>query len=217
MNTILNEYLTKPVDVKIQKYAELIDVGSYISYSNKTPFEINILFNDFIKRLRVISMIPECGKLDTSTGDVKIYSDTFINWVWRKFTGDSKFRTIYYLAKLFNDIGAFSYQLKFNTKIGEKRRVAKMLVSIAEHVKYSLVGIRNLVNTYKEYFEASALLKFIEQIIVVPQYNTLLAFIPIEYHTEILVSPVSPIHISKSMDLHILNGGAIPYHYRHSV
>ena len=61
-----------------------------------------------------------------------------------------------------------------------------MLVSLAEKIKESLTGIRNLIGTYQNYLKIVSLLECIEHDIIIPQYNTLKKFIPDDYHTSTL-------------------------------
>jgi hypothetical protein len=160
------------------------------------------ILHQYLTKLRIISKIPEHGKLDTTQNDLNIYYGTIINWVWRKFNGDSKDCTTKFLVSLFREINSFSDQLMYNI-ITEKNPICKnrkmtMLVSLTEKIKESLTGIRNLIGTYKDYLKVVSVLECLEQDIIIPQYHTLKKFTPIEYQTEILKTEISYSHIHMS-------------------
>ena len=158
----------------------------------------NIMHNYLVK-LRVISKIPERGRLDITYNDINIYYGGIMNWMLRKAFGDSKENTAKYLIDLYKEINAFSDQLMYNitTELNDilKRKKITMLVSLAEKMKSSITGIRNLIGTYKEYLKIISLLENLEQDIVIPQYRILLKFIPDSYHTDILKTSITFPHI----------------------
>lgn len=154
--------------------------------------------HSYLTKLRIISKIPENGKLDTTQNDINIYYGTLLNWVWRKFQGDSKTATTKYLTDLYREVNSFSDQLMQNISVesNELRRNKKivMLVSLTEKIKESLTGVRNLSNTYKDYLKIVSQLECLEQDIIIPQYRILKQFIPADYHTDILQSPLTYAH-----------------------
>ena len=149
----------------------------------------NIL-HQYLTKLRIISKIPENGRLNTTQNDLDIYYDTFTSWMWRKISGDSKDCTTKYLINLYREINSFSDQLMHNINSDQnqtsKNKKLVMLVSLAEKIKESLTGIRNLIGTYQNYLKIVSLLEYIEHDIIIPQYNTLKKFIPDDYHTSTL-------------------------------
>jgi len=161
----------------------------------------NIL-HQYLTKLRIISKIPEHGKLDTTQNDLNIYYGTIMNWVWRKFNGDSKDCTTKYLVGLYREINSFSDQLMYNITTEHnaiiKNKKMTMLVSLTEKVKESLTGIRNLIDTYQSYLKVVSVLECLEQDIIIPQYHTLKKFIPLDYHTGIIKSAISHSHIHMS-------------------
>lgn len=64
---------------------------------------MNLLDNIFVN-LRIISKIPESGKISTtSPGQVSLETDTYFSSVWRTLTGDSRNKTVNFLMRLIND------------------------------------------------------------------------------------------------------------------
>jgi hypothetical protein len=161
----------------------------------------NILHN-YLTRLRIISKCPVNGRLDTTHNDINIYYGGIIGWMYRKAYGDNKENTTKYLIDLFREINSFSDQLMYNilTEQSDIRRRKKltMLVSLTEKMKESLSGIRNLIGTYKDYLKIVSLLECLEQDLIIPQYRTLLKFIPEPFHTEILKTAITYSHAHTS-------------------
>lgn len=154
--------------------------------------------HSYLTKLRIISKIPENGKLDTTQNDINIYYGTLINWAWRKFQGDSKIASVKYLTDLYREVNSFSDQLMQNIIIesNELRQNKKMvmLVSLSEKIKESLTGIRHLSGTYKDYLKIVSQLECLEQDIIIPQYRILKQFIPELFHTDILQNPLTYAH-----------------------
>jgi len=143
------------------------------------------VLHTYLTKLRIISKIPERGRLDTTQNDLNIYYPTVANWMWRKFNGDSKDSTTKYLLVLYRDINTFSEQLMHSitteNNTTSKNRKIIMLVSLNEKIKESINGIRNLLETYKDYLKVVSLLECLEQDIIMPQLNILKKFIPLEF------------------------------------
>lgn len=65
--------------------------------------KMNLLDNIFVN-LRIISKIPENGKLSTtSPGQVSLETDSYFSKVWRTLTGDSRNKTVKFLQRLISD------------------------------------------------------------------------------------------------------------------
>ena len=154
-----------------------------------------ILYN-YLTKLRIISKIPENGRLDTTQNDLNIYYATVSNWIWRKFNGDSKDATTKYLTNLYREIISFSDQLMCNisteTNSFNKNKKMIMLVALVEKIKESISGIRNLIYTYKDYSKVVSVLECLEQDIIIPQYNVLRNFIPDKYFIDDLPDAIKP-------------------------
>ena len=153
----------------------------------------------YLCKLRIISKIPIGGKLDTSQNDLNIYYGGIFGWLFRKAYGDNKDNATKYLIELYREINAFSEQLMYNINTEQNeihiKKKLNMLISLTEKMKESLTGIRNLIGTYKGYLKIISLLECLEQDIIIPQYKTLIKFIPIECHTEILKTDITYSHI----------------------
>jgi hypothetical protein len=160
------------------------------------------MMHNYLVKLRVISKIPEHGRLDTTHNDLNIYYGGILGWLFRKAYGDNKETSTKYLIDLYKEINAFSDQLMYNISMEHneilKRKKLSILVSLAEKMKSSLVGIRNLIGTYKDYIKIVSLLENLEQDIIIPQYRLLLKFIPESYHTESLRTPITYSYIHNS-------------------
>jgi hypothetical protein len=158
----------------------------------------NIL-HTYLTRLRLISKIPINGKLSTTHNDLNIYYGGVVGWLYRKAYGDNKDNATKYLIDLYREINSFSDQLMYNIETEQseirKRKKTTMLVSLTEKLKESLTGVRNLIGTYKDYLKIVSLLECLEQDLIIPQYRTLLKFIPMAYHTEILKTEITYSHI----------------------
>lgn len=173
----------------------------------------------YLCKLRIISKIPVGGKLDISYNDINIYYGGFVGWIYRKISGDSKDNAAKYLIELYKEINEFSDQLMYNIQTETNNIIVikktNMLVSLTEKLKESLTGILNLIDTYKHYLKIVSLFECLEHDVIIPQYKTLLNFIPVIYHTNILKNPIkysqlynypNPLYInntSKQVDLKI--------------
>ena len=153
----------------------------------------------YLCKLRIISKIPIGGKLDISHNDINIYYGGIVGWMLRKAYGDNKDNAAKYLIDLYKEINSFSDQLMYNidnenNSITNHKKI-NMLLSLTEKLKESLTGIRNLIGTYKQYLKVISLLECLEQDVIIPQYRTLLKFIPKQYYTDILKSPITHAHV----------------------
>lgn len=153
----------------------------------------NIL-HTYLCRLKIIAKLPVNGKFDTTNNDLNIYYSSISGWVWRKFQGDSKERTVKYLMDLYREIRAFTeqtmYHIRSERDIIQRHKKMLMLTSLAEKIKESLYGIKNLIGTYKDYIKIVSLLECLEQDIIIPMFNTIKEFLPKYYHTEIIKSDI---------------------------
>ena len=156
--------------------------------------KMETVIHTYLTRLRIISKIPSNGKIDITNNDLNIYYNSIPNWIRRKIQGDNKDNATKYLMDLYREINEFSDQLMYNINTEDdpinKRKKIIMLVSLAEKIKESLMGIRNLIGTYKDYLKTVSLLECLEQDIIIPQFRVLKSFIPDSYHTTILKSSI---------------------------
>jgi len=148
----------------------------------------------YLCKLRIISKVPIGGKLDISQNDLNIYYGGIVAWMFRKAYGDNKDNATKYLIELYKEINSFSDQMMYNINMEKNsiviRKKINMLVSLTEKLKESLIGIRNLIGTYKYYLKIVSLLECLEQDVIIPQYKSLIKFIPKEFYTEILKKPI---------------------------
>ena len=167
--------------------------------------DMDNILHIYLTKLRIISKIPINGKIDITNNDLNIYNGTIINWCLRKFYGDNKYTAIKYLTDLYREINSFSDQLMYSIE-SDKNNISKnkkinMLVTLVEKVKESLIGIKNLIGTYKGYIKVISNLECLEQDIIIPQYNNIKKFIPNEYHTNIIKSEINLLYTNSSNKL----------------
>ena len=156
---------------------------------------MDTLTHKYLTKLRIISKIPENGRIDITRNDLNIYNDNVLGWVLRKIHGDNKENAAKYLMDLYREISSFSDQYMYNitneTDACVKLKKIIILISFTEKLKDSLSGIRNLIGTYKQYIKIVSILECVEQDIIIPLFNTLVNFIPEDQHTDsIKIDPV---------------------------
>lgn len=157
------------------------------------------VIHTYLTKLRIISKIPVNGRLNITNNDLDIYKDSFINWFLRKWGNDCKDNATKYLYDLYREINSFSNQImdNINFEQTESRKVILiiMLVSLAEKIKESLIGIRNLIGTYKDWLKTCSNLECLEQDIIISQFRILKNFIPEKFHTDIIKSNITYSHV----------------------
>jgi hypothetical protein len=135
----------------------------------------------YLYKLRIVSKIPVGGKLDITYNDINIYYGGFIGWVYRKLSGDNKDNAAKHLIDLYKEINEFGDQLMYIIQSETNKiliiKKLNMLVSLTDKLKESLVGVRNLIGTYKQYLKVVSLLECLEQDVIIRQYNALIDFI----------------------------------------
>jgi hypothetical protein len=153
---------------------------------------MDTLLHSYLCKLKIIAKLPENGRFDTSNNDITIYANTLYNWARRKIIGYSKEDTTKYLVELYREIKGFADQIMYNiaTEHNTSVKISKMsmLISLAEKIKESLTGIKNLIDTYKGFYTTVSRLECLEQDIITPLYIAIKFFIPSQYHTKVLRS-----------------------------
>jgi hypothetical protein len=146
--------------------------------------------HNYLCKLRILSKIPIEGKLIIINNDLNIYDGTFLSWASRKLYSDNKDTVVKYLTDLYRDIIIFTEQLmcSIHSEQSECKKIKKivMLVSITEKLKESILGIHNLMNTYKDFLKTVSMLECIECDLINPHIALLVNFIPDEHKTEII-------------------------------
>lgn len=151
---------------------------------------MEIIAHQYLTKLRIIAKIPSNGQLDLTNNDLNIYNPTILNWIYRKINGDGKLNTISYLRIFYREINSFTTDLMKSIEV-EKDEINKsrkyiLLISLAEKIKNSTIGIDNLSRTYKEYHKVISSLESIQQDIIENQLKNIVLFVPDKYKTETL-------------------------------
>jgi len=99
----------------------------------------DVLYNTLVK-ITTVSQIRAGQKLDTTNSvGLTIYTDSFANWIMRKYHRDSKNDGIRVLKEVYKSLDD---QLKQVTDVD-------LLTNIASEIRKSVEGIANLRITYK--------------------------------------------------------------------
>ena len=119
------------------------------------------LLDKLITTLRIISKIPENGKLSTVTpGQVSLEEQTIMSGIWRTMTGDSREKTMLFLTQLMNEINEVSEAVlcsKYITEydpenifhMNERSKKIDQLINLSRQLQNSKKGFVNLHSTYK--------------------------------------------------------------------
>jgi hypothetical protein len=153
--------------------------------------QMETIAQQYLTKLRIITKIPENGRLNLTNNDLNIYVSGFWSWVYRKSQGDGKLNTVNYLSSFYREINTFTTELMNSINV-EKNEIVKTqkiiwLSSIAEKIKESTVGINNLIKTYRLYHKIISTLESIRQDIIDTQLKNILLFIPDKYKTTALL------------------------------
>ena len=125
-----------------------------------------------ISNLKVVAKIPEGGRLSIVYSDVNIYEDGWFSWLWRKYNGDSKDRCCAFLHKFYRDLMGFSdsfvREIEAETSQQLKSRKVNLLDSMRENLKASVVGVDNLIHTYRDYPKTVSSLELVKHDLILP-------------------------------------------------
>jgi len=147
--------------------------------------------HEYLNKLRIISKIRPGQRLYTINNDLTVYEESIIQWIYRKWYRDSKDETTRILQDLYKSIDQEVEQLTFNLKVGffenssdtKKSDIVskkkQLIITLAEKIKSSIVGIENLSKTYEQYPKTTAILEGIVQDFAIVIYKHLLEYIPV--------------------------------------
>lgn len=157
----------------------------------------------YLCKLRIIGKIPVGGKIDITNNDLNIYTPNFFNWVYRKVNGDCKDNAALYLLNLYKDVINISEQVMYEIELERseilKKKKFSILISLTEKLKESIYGIKNLIDTYKNYLKITSQLECLEHDVIIPHYKRLINFIPSEFHTDILKTSITYSNIDNAV------------------
>jgi len=118
-------------------------------------------YKHFFVNLTIISGIPKYGKLKTINGKLNIYRPSVTNWIQRKAYGDGKKETIKFLDDFYTKLVQENTKLLLNNSDENVEIIAKLV----EKMEKSLVGINNLIETYKDYYYITAQLRVLAEFV----------------------------------------------------
>ena len=144
---------------------------------------MNDVMHDLLNKLRIIGKVREGQKLDVANG-LHVYSDSWLNWLMRKWNRDNKDEGVRCILDLYKALGQSVEVLINETKLAknENKRVNNIyvMVNIASNIKNSIKGLDNLAKTYNNYPSTTSAIEGIVKDYVIVVYNSLIDNIPDE-------------------------------------
>lgn len=139
--------------------------------------------HDLLNKLRIIGKIREGQKLDVANG-LHVYSDSWFNWIMRKWNRDNKDEGVRCILDLYKALGQSVDVLINDTKTvkNDIRRINNIyvMINIASNIKNSIKGLDNLAKTYNNYPSTTSAIEGIVKDYVIVIYNSLIDNIPLE-------------------------------------
>lgn len=143
---------------------------------------MNDVMHDLLNKLRIIGKVREGQKLDTTNGNINVYTDTWFNWAMRKWNRDNKDEGVRYLRDLYKSLQQSVETVINESKIAssdvKKSLAIYVLINAATELKASIRGLDNLAKTYVGYPTTLASLEGILRDYVIVTYSSLLDAIP---------------------------------------
>jgi hypothetical protein len=144
---------------------------------------MNDVMHDLLNKLRIIGKIREGQKLDVANG-LHVYSDSWFNWIMRKWNRDNKDEGVRCILDLYKALGQSVDVLINDTKTvkNDIRRINNIyvMINIASNIKNSIKGLDNLAKTYNNYPSTTSAIEGIVKDYVIVIYNSLIDNIPLE-------------------------------------
>ena len=120
----------------------------------------------YIKTLRIISKIPAKGRISICEDNIFIYTDSMVNWIFRKIYQDGKEDTVKYLENFYTELCNFTDRLVIEIGVdlsnSSRQKKRTLLISLISKMKLSVIGLDNLINTYKAYPSTVSMLELIK-------------------------------------------------------
>ncbi len=142
---------------------------------------MNDLMHDLLNKLRVISKIDEGQKLDTTNG-LTVYTESWVNWILRKWYHGNKDDDIRYLRDLYKSlqqsVETIINETKMSPSDSKKSMATYVLINAATELKSSVQGLSNMCKTYAKYPTAVASLDGILKDYIIVTYSSLIEAIP---------------------------------------
>jgi hypothetical protein len=154
---------------------------------------MNDVMHDLLNKLRIIGKVREGQKLDVANG-LHVYSDSWINWIMRKWNRDNKDEGIRCILDLYKSLGQ-SVEVLINDTKTAKNDIKKssniyVMINIASNIKNSIKGLDNLAKTYNNYPSTTSAIEGIVKDYVIVIYNSLIDNIPKDKLLKELSDPI---------------------------
>ncbi len=117
--------------------------------SNCNETEVKITLDNLMLNLKIIAKIKPGYKLSIKEDDNLYIDNSYLQYIYRKWLGDSREKTTNYLDILDKNIN-----LKMEEIISKKEEDVflnsneNILLNLSHNLNLSLVGLNNLINTY---------------------------------------------------------------------
>lgn len=153
------------------------------------------ILNDKIVYLSIISKIKEKQKLGVYINDIKIYSDSWSDWISRKWYRQTKEDTIMFLKELYNTISQSVHLIisDINEKdMSNETKISliNILINLVDTLRLSITGLENLSKTYAESLKTVANIENLVRETVMPLYKKIIKAIPDEYHKDDMLNNI---------------------------
>jgi hypothetical protein len=154
---------------------------------------MNDMMHELLNKLRIIGKIKKGQKLDTNNG-LRVYNDSWLNWVVRKWNRDNKDEGIRYLRDLYKALGQsiniIINECEAHQDPKKNQRNIDMLINIAVEYKNSINGLDNLSKTYINFPETVASLDGILRDYVIVTYKIICQYLPVYQLPEYLLENI---------------------------
>jgi hypothetical protein len=146
-------------------------------------FTISDNTHALLNKLRLIGQIKEGDKLSTNGNNFYIYKEGWLNWVWRRWSHDSKDEGVRSLRDLYRSIDQATDSLITDTRSSNEKKHTNALyfiINIALELKNSIKGLENLTKTYVHYPTTITDIVGLVKDFIIVRYRILLNIIPQE-------------------------------------
>lgn len=175
-----------------KKVSDKLSTESLIEkVSIKTPSALiymDATLHKILNNLRVMSLLKPGQKLDFTKSHINIYEDTYATWVYRKIYGENKAKLCNDLYNMYEEIYQFAQNLKRehdNSKENQRQQIVSEKARDIIHKLYgSLMGIKQLRDTYKQFPQTMAFLMGIEEDYIIKTMGILFTIVNIETLSE---------------------------------
>lgn len=128
----------------------------------------------FLIKLRKIAQIPEGKRLDTTSGDIEILQDGWVDWIWRIAKNDGRVKAMDTLKAFYQEVVTMDNDLMETERIDISN-----LHSICKQLIASMQGLRNIKDCprYKGDQRVSSVIDFIIEDLLTPHIQKLTEYL----------------------------------------